>query len=159
MKRESVVKGIFGSLNCVLVSHLWLAGQAVQFTIWPVADDKAEHYVPWTLVRGALMKIAALAFLVGLSIAPGLHAQTPESHPSNALIGWPIYTSDGFKIGEVTNIGTYKGQRLMIGEVGFTLGLGTRHVLIPRNLAIVENDRIVLTITKDRVSKVLGVDK
>ena len=47
----------------------------------------------------------------------------------------------------------------MIGEVGLTLGLGTRHVLIPRNLAIVQNDRIVLTITKDRVSQVLGMDR
>jgi hypothetical protein len=85
--------------------------------------------------------------------------QTATSRPTDRVIGWPIYTSDGFKIGEVTNIGTYKGQRSMIGEVGLTLGLGTLHVLIPRNLAIVQKDRIVLTITKDRVSKVLGMDR
>jgi PRC-barrel domain len=105
------------------------------------------------------MKIAVVVFLVCLTIAPGLHAQTATSRPTDRVIGWPIYTSDGFKIGEVTNIGTYKGQRSMIGEVGLTLGLGTLHVLIPRNLAIVQKDRIVLTITKDRVSKVLGMDR
>src|SRR5262245_58109717 len=105
------------------------------------------------------MKITALAFLVCLAITPGLHAQTSTSRPPDRVIGWPIYTSDGFKIGEVTNIGTYKGQQVMIGEVGLALGVGTRHVLIPRNLAIVENDRIVLAITKDRVAKVLGVDR
>ena len=102
------------------------------------------------------MRIVALALLACLAIPPALHAQT--SAPTNRMIGWPIYTSDGFKIGEVTNIGTYKGQRSMIGEVGLTLGLGIRHVLIPRDLAIIQNDRIVLTITKDRVSQVLGVD-
>jgi hypothetical protein len=104
------------------------------------------------------VKIIMLALLICLAIAPGLHAQTSPPRPSNRVIGWPIYTSDGFKIGEITNIGTYKGQRLMVGEVGLTLGLGIRHVLIPRNLATIQNDRIVLTITKDRVSQVLGVE-
>jgi hypothetical protein len=104
------------------------------------------------------MKIAVLALAACLAIASGLHAQTSTSRPTSRIIGWPIYTSDGFKIGEITNIGTYKGQRLMVGEVGLTLGLGIRHVLIPRNLAIIENDRIILTTTKDRVSQVLGVD-
>jgi len=105
------------------------------------------------------MKIAVLAFLACLTAAPGLLAQTSGSRLTNAIIGRPIYTSDGFKIGEVTNIATYKGQKSMIGEVGLTLGFGTRLVLIPRNLAIIQNDRIVLTITKDRVSQVLGLDR
>jgi sporulation protein YlmC with PRC-barrel domain len=109
--------------------------------------------------RGRLMRIVALALLACLAIAPALHAQTSAPRSTSRIIGWPIYTSDGLKIGEVTNIGTYKGQRLMIGEVGLTLGLGTRHVLIPRNLAIVHKDRIVLTITKDRVSQMLGMDR
>jgi hypothetical protein len=86
-----------------------------------------------------------------------LHAQTSASRPTDRVIGWPIYTSDGAKIGQVTNIGTYNGRRSMIGEVGLTLGLGTRLVLIRRDLAVIQNDRIVLTITKDRVTQVLGV--
>jgi sporulation protein YlmC with PRC-barrel domain len=105
------------------------------------------------------MKIAALAFLAFLAIAPGLHAQTSESRRTDSVIGLPIYTSDGVQIGQVASIGKYKGQRLMIGEVGLALGFGSRLVLIPRDLAIVQKDRIVLTITKDRVSDVLGADR
>jgi sporulation protein YlmC with PRC-barrel domain len=105
------------------------------------------------------MRIVALAFLACLTTVSALHAQTSAMRPTSRVIGWPIYTSDGFKIGEVTNIGTYEGQRSMIGEVGLSLGLGVRHVLIPRNLAITQHDRIVLTITKDRVSQVLGLDR
>ncbi len=39
------------------------------------------------------------------------------------MIGQPIYTSDGIKIGQVTSIARYKGQRMLVGEVGLTLGL------------------------------------
>ena len=105
------------------------------------------------------MKVAALLFLACLATAPTLHAQTSSSRLANALIGKPIYTSDGVKIGQVTNIGEYKGQRSMIGEVGLTLGFGARMVLIPNDLAVVQKDRVVLTITSDRVLEMLGADK
>jgi sporulation protein YlmC with PRC-barrel domain len=105
------------------------------------------------------MKVAALFVLACLATAPDLHAQTSSSRLSNTMIGKPIYTSDGVKIGQVTNIGRYKGQRSMIGEVGLTLGFGTRLVLIPNDLAVVQKDRVVLTITSDRVSEMLGTDR
>jgi hypothetical protein len=47
----------------------------------------------------------------------------------------------------------------MIGEVELRLGFGSRLVLIPSDLAIIEKDRIVLTITSDRVSEVLAADR
>jgi hypothetical protein len=124
-----------------------------------VADDIDGHHVPGQHRERPSDEDFALAFLACLAIPPALHAQTSAPRPNNRMIGWLIYTSNGIKIGEVTNLGTCKGQRLMIGEVGLTLGLGTRHVLIPSDLAIVQNDRIVLTITKDRVSQVLGMDR
>lgn len=105
------------------------------------------------------MKIAVLAFLACLTVAPGLHAQTSGSRLTNAIIGRPIYTSDGIKIGQVTNVGRYKGKKSMIGEVGLLLGFGVRLVLIPNDLAIIEKDRIVLTITSDRVSEMLGTNR
>jgi PRC-barrel domain len=70
----------------------------------------------------------------------------------------PIYTADGERIGEVTNFATHRGERSIIGEVGQMLGLGTRHVLIPKSLATIQDGRIVLTITSDRVSEVLAKD-
>jgi hypothetical protein len=105
------------------------------------------------------MKIVALLLLACLTIVPGLHAQTSGSRRIDSVIGLPIYTSDGVLVGQVASLAKYKGKRLMIGDVGLALGFGSRLVLIPRDLAIVQEDRIVLTITKDRVSEVLGADK
>ena len=104
------------------------------------------------------MKIVAPACAVGLITTSALHAETREGL-SNAMIGKPIYTSDGTKIGQVTNLGRYKGQRMLIGEVGLTLGLGTRLVLIPNDLANIQKDRVILTISSDQISKMLGVEK
>jgi len=87
-----------------------------------------------------------------------LHAETQKGL-SNAMIGKPIYTSDGIAIGQITNIGRYKGQRMLIGEVGLTLGLGTRLVLIPNDLANIQKDRVILSISSDQISKMLGVEK
>jgi sporulation protein YlmC with PRC-barrel domain len=93
-----------------------------------------------------------------LTITCALHAQT-QGGLSNEMIGQPIYTSDGIKIGQVTSTTRYKGQRMLVGEVGLTLGLGTRLVLIPNDLANIQKDRVILTIFSDRVSKMLGVEK
>jgi len=105
------------------------------------------------------MKIAVFACLACLVVAtpPVSLGQTPPS-VKRVVIGMPIYTADGAKIGEVTNLATHRGERSIIGEVGQTLGFGTRHVLIPKSLATIQNDRIVLTITSDRVSEVLAKD-
>ena len=104
------------------------------------------------------MKIAILACLACLVVAtPVSHGQTPPS-AKRVVIGMPIYTADGVKIGEVTNFATHRGERSIIGEVGQTLGFGSRLVLIPKSLATIQDDRIVLTITSDRVSEVLAKD-
>jgi sporulation protein YlmC with PRC-barrel domain len=104
------------------------------------------------------MKLSILACLACLVVAtPVSHGQTPPS-AKRVVIGMPIYTADGEKIGEVTNFATHRGERSIIGEVGQMLGLGTRHVLIPKSLATIQDGRIVLTITSDRVSEVLAKD-
>ena len=104
------------------------------------------------------MKLSILACLACLMVAtPVSHGQTPPSAKS-VVIGMPIYTADGAKIGEVTNFATYRGERSIIGAVGQTLGIGTRLVLIPKSLATIQDDRIVLTITSDRVSEMLAKD-
>jgi hypothetical protein len=109
-------------------------------------------------MRARSHEIVALVCAMCLTMTSALHAQT-QGGLSNEMIGQPIYTSDGIKIGQVTSIGRYKGQRMLVGEVGLTLGLGTRLVLIPNDLANIQKDRVILTISSDRVSKMLGVEK
>ena len=104
------------------------------------------------------MKLTALLCLACLAAAPSLHAQT-TAPVKGAVVGMPIYAADGAKIGQVTNVATYRGKQSMIGEVGLRLGFGTRRVLIPDTLATVQNDRVVLTITSDQVSQILKAAK
>ena len=105
------------------------------------------------------MKVSVMACLVCLVAVPALHAQTSTQRGTSAVIGMPIYSSDGIEIGQVTNIGKYRGERSMIGEVGQMLGFGTRYVLIPKSIATIEKDRVTLTITRERISEMLEVDK
>jgi sporulation protein YlmC with PRC-barrel domain len=99
--------------------------------------------------------LAASMALLLLAAAPVALAQTDTAHTDTSVIGMPIYTSDGMKIGQVTTLGRYRGESSMIGEVGRFMGFGTRRVLIPDTMAMVDRDRVVLTITSDRVNELL----
>jgi len=105
------------------------------------------------------VKVSVMACLVCLVVVPAVHAQTSAQRGTSAAVGMPIYSSDGIEIGQVTNIGKYRGEKSLIGEVGQMLGFGTRYVLIPKAIAIIEKDRVILTITSERVSEMLEVDK
>jgi len=110
-------------------------------------------------MEGRLLKVSVLVCLMCLVAVPTLQAQTSNPRGTRAVIGLPIYSSDGIEVGQVTNIGKYRGERSLIGEVGQMLGFGTRYVLIPKAIATIEKDRVVLTITRARVSEMLEVDE
>ena len=75
--------------------------------------------------------------IVACLLGTPLQAQTPAARVNDAVIGMPIYAADGIIVGQITNIGSYRGKRSMIGEVGRTLGFGVRQVLIPNDLATI----------------------
>ena len=103
----------------------------------------------------ASLGIFLLAAAAAAAAAPVALAQTDTAHTDTSVIGMPIYTSDGMKIGQVTTLGRFRGESSMIGEVGRFMGFGTRRVLIPDTLATVQNDRVILTIASDRVNELL----
>ena len=102
-------------------------------------------------MKQAVMACLALFLLAGVPAALA-QTETDTAHTDTSVIGMPIYTSDGMMIGQVTTLGSYRGETSMIGEVGRLLGFGTRRVLIPDSLATVQNDRVILTIPSDRVN-------
>jgi hypothetical protein len=106
------------------------------------------------------MNKAAIACLTALLLGSTAStiAQTNTAHLDASVIGRPIYTSDGMKIGGVTTIGPYRGKPTMIGEVAQVMGFGVRRVLIPDEMATEQGDRVVLTITSDRVGELLRAD-
>jgi len=108
-----------------------------------------------------MMNKAAIGCLTALLIGSTAStiAQTNTAHLDASVIGRPIYTSDGMKIGRVTSIGPHRGKPTMIGEVAQLMGFGVRRVLIPDEMATEQGDRVVLTITSDRVGDLLRVDQ
>jgi PRC-barrel domain len=108
------------------------------------------------------MNKKAVAFLAALLLGgapPAVTSQTITAHLDPSVIGHPIYTADGMKIGRVTTIGTYHGKPTMIGEVARLMGFGVRRVLIPDQIATLQSDRVVLSITSDRVEQALSADQ
>lgn len=98
--------------------------------------------------------LRAVALALSLAISPVAFAQISplgNAHLELSVVGLPIYSSDGLRIGDVTMLGTYRGETAMIGEVSRSMGLGTRSVLIPEAMATVAAGRVVLSITSDEV--------
>jgi PRC-barrel domain len=106
--------------------------------------------------KAAIVSVAAL--LLG-GAPPAVTSQTITAHLDASVIGHPIYTADGMKIGRVTSIGNYHGKPTMIGEVARLMGFGVRRVLIPDQMATVQGDRVVLSVASDRVEEVLSADQ
>src|SRR5215831_929702 len=78
-----------------------------------------------TLCFDARTLLAALTLLFAAPL-PGNAQQkkVPPAQQSDArLVGLPLYSSDGEKLGEVTQIVTAAGQRAVRAEMGAFLGL------------------------------------
>jgi hypothetical protein len=83
---------------------------------------------------------------------PRFQQQPPPAAEAEAsLVGLPVYSSDGQKLGEVTRVGTVGGQRILHAEIGTFLGLGPSPVLIPHNVFEHKADRIEVAMTAAEV--------
>jgi hypothetical protein len=91
---------------------------------------------------------------VALAIAPG-HAQPAHQSPRAGsfalLVGLPVFTSDGRRIGVVTGFAHYHGQALLIAEIEQPLGIGPDKVAIPSDMFVRHTDRVELTLTAEQV--------
>ena len=100
---------------------------------------------------------------LALLVSPVVAQQTPSPDQPSAqqvdpkLVGLPIYSSDGQRLGEVAEVGLSAGQPAVRAEMGTFLGLGTASVIIDAKLFEKKPDRIEVAMTaeviKDTVSK------
>jgi PRC-barrel domain len=100
---------------------------------------------------------------LALIVSPAIAQQTPTPDQPSAqqvdpkLVGLPIYSSDGQKLGEVAEVGLSAGQPAVRAEMGEFLGLGAASVIIDATLFEKKTDRIEVAMTaeviKDTVSK------
>ena len=107
--------------------------------------------------------LAGAAFAGLVATTPAFAQQTtPPAQAEVQLVGLPVYSSDGEKLGEVKEVGTVAGQQMLRADMGAFLGLGSNHVLIPAEMFERKEDRIQVsmsaaevrdTITKQKAQK------
>ena len=102
--------------------------------------------------------LAAVALAAGLAAAPASAQQsTPPAQVEVELVGLPVFSSDGHKLGEVTQVGMSAAGPAVQAQIGGFLGLGPSTVVIPAASFERKPDRIELPMTaedvKDRVSR------
>ncbi len=101
--------------------------------------------------------LAGLALMVMPAVAQLGSDHLPIGQVSKALIGFPIVSADGQKIGKVTEVGLNDNEAILIGEIERPLGIGADAVAIPAEMFANKGDHIELTITavevRDRLAR------
>jgi hypothetical protein len=106
------------------------------------------------------------AGILGAALAGPLSAQqsppaedrppAPQTQADKAMIGLPVFSSDGQKLGEVTDVEAVSGDQPAIrAEMGEFLGIGSMPVIIAPDAFQMKADRIELAITASEVRHTL----
>jgi sporulation protein YlmC with PRC-barrel domain len=107
----------------------------------------------------ALLVAGALALAGTMTSALAQEKQPPAAQPEVTLVGLPVYSSDGQKLGAVTEVGVSGTQRAVRAEIGGFLGLGSSPVVIPANMFEHKGDRIEVLMTADEVNDTISKQK
>ena len=109
-----------------------------------------------------MLRTLLTAAVIGLAlpVVPVFAQQSPPAAQSEVnLVGLPVYSSDGQKLGEVTRVGDVAGKRLLHAEIGEFLGLGPSPVLIPAEAYEHKADRIEVAMTAAEVRETIAQQK
>ena len=105
------------------------------------------------------LRLVAGLLAVGFTGLPALaqQSQPPAAQVQPALVGLAVYSSDGEKLGRVTQVGTAEGKPAVRAELGGFLDVAPSLVVIPVGMFEQKPDRIELAMTavevKDTLSK------
>lgn len=105
------------------------------------------------LLTGAL--VAAMG-LTNPALAQQRSDRPPLSQIDESVIGLPIFSSDGVRMGVVTEVGTDDGEPVIVAEIDQPLGIGAVPVAIPTDMFVHTGQAIKLTITARQVRRTLG---
>lgn len=105
--------------------------------------------LPLAAVGIALMLTMSAAQAQESPSPPG--NQPPAAQVDPASVGLPVYSSDGHKLGQITEVGTAGGQQAVRAEMKEFLGGGSASVVIDANILQKKADRIELALTAAEV--------
>jgi hypothetical protein len=77
--------------------------------------------------------------------------QPDTAQPETSVVGLPIFSSDGTKIGEATQVGMHEGQQAIAAQLEPSL-MGAM-VVIPADMMTQHDDRLELPMTTEQVKK------
>jgi hypothetical protein len=108
--------------------------------------------------RAVLAVVFATVLAAGYPAAAQLGSQpSPSSQVDRSLVGLPVISADGEKIGQVTEVGVDDGQAVLVAEIERPLGFGSDPVAIPAEMFANKGDHIELTIpavvVRDRLAR------
>ena len=107
--------------------------------------------MPRSLLAGALA--------VALTAAPALAQERSPTAQMESLVGLALYSSDGQKLGQVTQVGMSGTQPAVRAEIGGFLDVGQSAVVIPISMVQQKPDRIELAMTAAEVKDTLDKQK
>jgi hypothetical protein len=109
------------------------------------------------------LAMAFVALVVAACPVAAQQAPSGENQPgvrSDAtLIGLPVYSSDGQRLGQVAEVGSSRGRPAVRAEMEESLGIGARSVIIIAEVFQQKNDRIELSMTAAEVKDTLVKQK
>ena len=103
--------------------------------------------------------LTALVLAVTLVTAP---ASAQQAQPSSgaqeeiALVGLPLYSADGEKLGEITQVGMHGEHKAVQAEIGGFLAMGPKTVIIPLVALEQKDGRVELGMTAAEVKDMLS---
>ena len=109
-------------------------------------------------MRLSIIAAGIFALMVGpMPVLAGMAPEPPAAEEAAPIYGIAIFTSDGVKIGTVTDTGTDEdGSTVLLAEIGQPLGIGAETVAIPLDLVVLKDNRIDLSLTATEVGDMLA---
>src|SRR5262245_35943767 len=103
------------------------------------------------------LRVAVAVVAAGLAAPPTLaqQAQPPTGQINLEVVGLAVYSSDGEKLGQVTDVGTAAGRPAVRAELGGFLDVATSAVVIPATMFEQKPDRIEVSMTAAEVKETL----
>ena len=104
----------------------------------------------------ALLVAATIVIAGAATSVVAQEKQPPVAQPEVTLVGLPVYSSDGQKLGEIIEVGISRGQPAVRAEIGEFMGLGSTPVVIPANVFERKGDRVEIQMTADEVKDTIS---
>jgi PRC-barrel domain len=103
--------------------------------------------------------LLAGALALALTPAPGLAQEQPPTAQMESLVGLAVYSSDGQKLGQITQVGMSGTRPVVRAEIGGFLDVAQSAVVIPISMVLQKPDRIELAMTAAEVKDTIDKQK